>query len=98
MQHRLRPSPCVTLDWWPSDKCDGGDCPWANASVLTADLRDPLLVDALKALAPVALRVGGSLADQVVYAALPAASAADDSPSSCRGRDFESLALESTFF
>ena len=69
--HKLRPSPCVTMDWWPASKCDYGVCPWKNASVLTADLNDPLLVGAVKALSPVALRVGGSLADQIRYASIP---------------------------
>ena len=34
------------MDWWPASKCDYGVCPWKNASVLTADLNDPLLVGA----------------------------------------------------
>ena len=74
--HRLSPrvQACVSLDWWPDDKCDYDDCPWANASLLTLDLADPLVVSAMRALAPVALRVGGSLADQVVYETPPAAS------------------------
>jgi hypothetical protein len=65
--HRLPPrvQACVSLDWWPADKCDYGDCPWRNASLLTVDLSDPLLHSAIRALSPVALRVGGSLADQV---------------------------------
>ena len=35
------------------------------------DLGDPLLVAAVRALSPLALRVGGSLADQLVYADVP---------------------------
>lgn len=69
------------MDWWPSSKCDYGDCPWANASVLTADLTDPLLISAIKALSPVALRIGGSLADEVTYGALP-----PKRSTSCSGR------------
>ena len=71
--HRLPPrvQACVSMDWWPNDKCDYGDCPWQNASLLTVDLTDPLLLAAVKALAPVALRVGGSLADQVTYHGMP---------------------------
>ena len=80
--HRLRPSPCVTLDWWPADKCDYGDCPWANASLLTADLDNPLLRTVVRALSPLTLRVGGSLADQVTYAGIPNARPAV-SPRSC---------------
>ena len=28
--HKLPPrvQSCVSLDWWPADKCDYGDCPW----------------------------------------------------------------------
>ena len=29
---------CVTLDFWPADKCDYGHCSWKNASVLTLPL------------------------------------------------------------
>lgn len=24
---------CATLDWWPSDKCDYGQCPWGNSGL-----------------------------------------------------------------
>ncbi|EOD42098.1 hypothetical protein EMIHUDRAFT_194815 [Emiliania huxleyi CCMP1516] len=61
-------STCVSLDWWPAEKCDYGSCPWTNSSLLTADLSDPLLGSAIAALAPLHLRVGGSLADQVSFA------------------------------
>ena len=56
---------CASLDFWPASKCDYGTCPWANASALELDLGDPLLVAAVRALSPLALRVGGSLADQL---------------------------------
>ena len=59
---------CVNLDWWPANKCNWGRCPWANASVLTADLRHPRLRNALAALAPLHLRVGGTLQDSISYA------------------------------
>ena len=62
---------CVNLDWWPNDKCDHGDCPWANASLLNLDLSDPLVLSATRALAPFTLRLGGSLADQVRYVGVP---------------------------
>ena len=62
---------CASLDFWPASKCDYGTCPWANASALELDLGDPLLVAAVRALSPLALRVGGSLADQLVYADVP---------------------------
>jgi hypothetical protein len=85
--HGMAPYPCATLDWWPADKCDGGDCAWRNASILTADLSDRLLINAVKALSPLTLRVGGSLADQVIYAGVPGV---DDavSPRHCDGLGF----------
>ena len=90
VHHKLRPSPCVTMDWWPAEKCDYGDCAWENASLLTANLADPLLVGAIKALSPVALRIGGSLGDQVFYAARQSLSAQRGLPDgSCKGRGFE---------
>ena len=58
---------CATLDWWPGDKCDYGRCPWAGGSMLDADLDDPLLVNAARALSPFYLRLGGSLSDFVTY-------------------------------
>lgn len=24
---------CATLDWWPTDKCDYGQCPWGKAGI-----------------------------------------------------------------
>ena len=61
------PFTCVSLDWWPADKCDYDDCGWENSSLLTVDLDNPLLLSAIRALSPVVLRVGGSLADLVTY-------------------------------
>ena len=58
---------CATLDWWPSAKCDYKRCPWRGASMLEANLDDPLLRSAAKLLAPFYLRLGGSLSDQIVY-------------------------------
>ena len=76
------------MDWWPAEKCDYGDCAWGNASLLTANLADPLLVGAIKALSPVALRIGGSLGDQVFYAARQSAQRGLPD-GSCKGRGFE---------
>ncbi|KAK7249619.1 hypothetical protein SO694_00004154 [Aureococcus anophagefferens] len=47
----------------------GATLPWVNASILNVDLANPALRGAAKALAPFILRIGGSLADQVVYEA-----------------------------
>eukprot|EP00908_Phaeocystis_cordata_P013987 Transcript_25098.p1 GENE.Transcript_25098~~Transcript_25098.p1 ORF type:complete len:589 (-),score=57.33 Transcript_25098:1461-3170(-) len=63
---------CVSVDWWPPTKtCSNGDCPWANSTLLTLDLHDPLLTAAVRALSPLILRAGGSLADQVTYTGMP---------------------------
>lgn len=75
---------CVTLDWWPNDKYSsnpGAHYPWVNASILNLDLTEPMLTEALEALAPVRLRVGGSLADQIYYSGT--GENEDDNPSSC---------------
>lgn len=24
---------CATLDWWPTDKCDYGQCPWGKSGL-----------------------------------------------------------------
>jgi heparanase 1 len=75
---------CVTLDWWPGDKYSsnpGAHYPWANASILNLDLADPTLTAALEALAPVRLRVGGSLADQIYYSNMDGSD--NDDPSAC---------------
>ena len=63
---------CVSVDWWPPTKtCSNGDCPWANSTLLTLDLHDPLLTAAVRALSPLILRAGGSLANQVTYTGMP---------------------------
>jgi len=69
---------CVSMDWWPAEKCDYGMCPWSEASALTADLEDPLLLSALRALAPLHLRIGGSLADQLVFTGVEGAPPCED--------------------
>ena len=57
---------CVTLDWWPDQKCDFGNCSWVGGSVNNLRFHDKLLIDSLTALRG-RLRVGGTLSDQVVY-------------------------------
>ena len=57
---------CVTLDWWPNEKCDYGNCSWVGGSINNLRFDDHLLIRALKSLNG-RLRVGGTLSDQVVY-------------------------------
>ncbi len=55
---------CVSLDWWPSTKCDYDVCAWdQRESFLTTDLTSPKLRKAVTGLAPVILRLGGTLTD-----------------------------------
>lgn len=59
---------CVDFDYWPEDKCDFGSCQWLNNSVLSIDLSNPLLIDAVKSFGGnIRLRIGGTLADSVLY-------------------------------
>ena len=79
----------VTMDWWPNSKCDYGECSWLNSTVLTVDLADPLLSNSIKALSPALLRIGGSLADQLVYAGVPNGQLRwPQMPASCDGLGF----------
>ncbi|BBN16019.1 hypothetical protein MPTK1_7g02860 [Marchantia polymorpha subsp. ruderalis] len=58
---------CVTLDWWPAAKCNYGQCPWGEAGLPYLDLKNPLLHETMKALHPLTVRAGGTLANLVVY-------------------------------
>ena len=60
--------PCVTLDHWPSTKCDYGFCPWTANSLHSIDLDNHLLRSAVVAFdGRIRLRLGGTLADSVLY-------------------------------
>jgi heparanase len=65
------PYVCVTMDWWPENKCDGpdgiSDCAWEGANILSAPIESVALRSALYQLGNVTLRLGGSLADGVIY-------------------------------
>ncbi|CAN0923543.1 Heparanase-like protein 1 [Linum grandiflorum] len=58
---------CATIDWWPKNKCDYGQCPWGQTSAINLDLKNKNLQTAVKAFDPLRIRVGGSLEDLVVY-------------------------------
>ncbi|KAL6190122.1 hypothetical protein ACLB2K_036521 [Fragaria x ananassa] len=58
---------CATLDWWPTDKCDYGQCPWGRAGIFNLDLENKTLINAVKAFGSIRLRIGGSLQDSVTY-------------------------------
>lgn len=58
---------CATIDWWPHDKCNYDQCPWAYSSAINMDLSHPLLAKTIQAFKRLRIRIGGSLQDQVLY-------------------------------
>ena len=59
---------CGNFDWWPHNKCDYGNCPWGELSILNNDLKNEKLRNAVAAFnGKFHLRLGGSLSDFVVY-------------------------------
>lgn len=52
----------------PATKCDYGYCQWLNNSLYHVDLQNPLLQNAVKAFnGNIRIRMGGTLADSVLY-------------------------------
>lgn len=58
---------CATIDWWPHNKCNYNQCPWAYSSIMNLNLSHPLLAKAVQAFTHLRIRLGGSLEDQVLY-------------------------------
>ncbi|KAF3431554.1 hypothetical protein FNV43_RR26285 [Rhamnella rubrinervis] len=58
---------CATLDWWSDNECNFGYCAWIKSGILNMDLKNELMMNAMKAFGNLRIRVGGSLQDQVVY-------------------------------
>eukprot|EP01060_Flectonema_neradi_P009029 TRINITY_DN1645_c0_g1_i1.p1 TRINITY_DN1645_c0_g1~~TRINITY_DN1645_c0_g1_i1.p1 ORF type:complete len:479 (+),score=92.04 TRINITY_DN1645_c0_g1_i1:60-1496(+) len=58
---------CLGMDWWPSNKCNWGVCPWGDAGILNSDLSNEKLRTAVKRMNGAYLRLGGSLCDGIVY-------------------------------
>jgi heparanase 1 len=62
----INPYVCSNFDWWPSNKCDYGNCSWAGSSVIDINLHDTILISAAKQLGGI-IRIGGTLQDTITY-------------------------------
>ncbi|KAL2337316.1 hypothetical protein Fmac_011762 [Flemingia macrophylla] len=40
---------CATLDWWPANKCNYGDCPWGQTGILNLALGASMVRNGFKA-------------------------------------------------
>ena len=59
---------CANLGWYPPDKCNYGMCPWGQSGVLNINFNQTMLQLAVAAFdGAFHLRLGGSLADFVLY-------------------------------
>ena len=59
---------CATLDFWPSTKCDYGNCSWVDTGAMALDFDNSILNQAAGMMGPDFLyRIGGTLADHVRF-------------------------------
>ena len=59
---------CANFDFWPSTKCDYGNCSWVESGLMELDFENNILNQAADQLGPgFLLRIGGTLADHVQF-------------------------------